>query len=104
MLYGFMFERYAYCMTKSIPAHALYGSPVGHYRLAHTDTARLAAPSAPYVGRGNKCSANEDSCEGMRAKGTELCMGHLKARDAKDKKFLLETEPKVVTDASSEND
>jgi len=88
-------------MTKSIPAHAYYGTPVNSYRLAHTSDARIAPPSAPYVGRGNKCSANEDTCEGMRAKGTEFCMGHLRS---KDKKFLVETEPKVVTDAPSEDD
>ena len=66
-------------MTNSIPAHALYGVPANHARLAHADGSRLAPPSAPYVGRGNKCSANDDTCEGMRAKGTELCMGHLRA-------------------------
>lgn len=88
-------------MTNSIPAHAYHGTPVNSYRLAHTGGARIAPPSAPYVGRGNKCSANEDTCEGMRAKGTEFCMGHLRS---KDKKFLTETEPKVVTDAPSEDD
>lgn len=88
-------------MTKSIPAYALYGAPVGHQRLAHIEGARIAPPSAPYLGRGNKCSANDDTCEGMRAKGTEFCMGHLRS---KDKKFLTETDPKVVTDAPSEND
>ena len=51
----------------SVPAHALYGSPVTGQRLAALDGARLAAPSGPYIGRGNKCSANDDTCEGMRA-------------------------------------
>lgn len=91
-------------MTKSIPAYALYGAPVNSMRLAHSDGARLAAPSAPYLGRGNKCSANDDTCEGMRAKGTELCMGHLRAKESTDKKFLSETDSKVVTDAPSEDD
>ena len=63
----------------SVPAHSLYGSPVSGQRLAAVDGARIAAPSGPYIGRGNKCSANEDTCEGMRAKGTELCMGHLRS-------------------------
>lgn len=62
----------------SVPAHAYYGKPVSGIRLAHTNSARVAAASAPYVGRGNKCSANEDTCEGIRAKGTEYCMGHLR--------------------------
>ena len=81
-------------MTKSIPAHAMYGTPANHSRLAGTNTARLAPPSAPYVGRGNKCSANDDTCEGMRAKGTELCMGHLRAKNSAEKQFLLETDSK----------
>lgn len=63
----------------SVPAHSLYGTPVSGQRLAAVDGARIAAPSGPYIGRGNKCSANEDTCEGMRAKGTELCMGHLRS-------------------------
>jgi hypothetical protein len=62
----------------SVPAHAYYGQPVAGKRLAVADGARIAAPSGPYIGRGNKCSANEDTCEGMRAKGTEFCMGHLR--------------------------
>lgn len=62
----------------SVPAHALYGEPVGGSRLAPTSGSRIAAPSAPYVGRGNKCSANEDTCEGIRAKSTEYCMGHIR--------------------------
>ena len=88
-------------MTNSIPAHAMYGVPAMNARLAYTEGARMAPPSAPYVGRGNKCSANDDTCEGMRAKGTELCMGHLKSRD---KKFLAEKDSKVVTDAPSEDE
>lgn len=65
-------------MSNSVPAHSYYGSPQGDYRLAHIQGAKLASASAPYVGRGNKCSGNDDTCEGMRAKGTELCMGHLR--------------------------
>jgi len=59
-------------MTSAVPAHAYYGKPQGDYRLAQVDGARIAAPSAPYIGRGNKCVGNEDSCEGNRAKGTEF--------------------------------
>ncbi len=62
----------------SVPAHTYYGQPISGMRLAAVDGARVAAPSAPYIGRGNKCTANEDTCEGMRAKGTEFCMGHLR--------------------------
>lgn len=62
----------------SVPAHAYYGKPVTGIRLAAVSGAKLAAASAPYVGRGNKCSANDDTCEGIRAKGTEYCMGHIR--------------------------
>jgi hypothetical protein len=80
----------------SVPAHAYYGKPVSGIRLASVDGARLAAPSAPYIGRGNKCSANQDTCEGIRAKGTDLCMGHLRsATKGKDKE---------VTDGVHNND
>ncbi len=66
-------------MSNKVLAHTLYGAPANASRLAPTDGARLAAPSAPYVGRGSKCAANEDTCEGMRAKGTDFCAGHLRS-------------------------
>jgi hypothetical protein len=80
----------------SVPAHAYYGKPVSGIRLASIDGARLAAPSAPYIGRGNKCSANEDTCEGIRAKGTDLCMGHLRS--------ATKGMDKEVTDGVYDND
>jgi len=65
-------------MSKQL-AHTLYGEPVSGQRPAQAaDGSRLAAASAPYVGR-NRCVANNDTCEGPRAKGSELCIGHLKA-------------------------
>lgn len=65
-------------ISGSVPAHAYHGQPVNASRLAAVSGARIATASAPYVGRGNKCSANEDTCEGIRAKGTEYCMGHIR--------------------------
>ncbi len=60
-------------------AHALYGEPVSGIRPAgQTEGSKLAAPSAPYIGR-NRCIANGDTCEGPKAKGTEFCAGHLAA-------------------------
>jgi hypothetical protein len=41
------------------------------------DGSRLAPPSAPYEGR-NRCVANNDTCEGPKAKGTDYCVGHLR--------------------------
>lgn len=86
-------------MSNAVPAHSYYGKPQGEYRLAHIEGARLASASAPYVGRGNKCSGNEDTCEGIRAKGTEFCMGHLR-KLAKDNNTTRE----VTEDAAGEND
>lgn len=65
-------------ISGSVPAHSYHGQPVSGRRLAAVSGARPATASAPYVGRGNKCSANEDTCEGIRAKGTEYCMGHIR--------------------------
>jgi hypothetical protein len=37
---------------------------------------RLAAASGEYLGRGNKCMGNDDTCGANRMKGQELCVGH----------------------------
>jgi len=85
-------------ISGSVPAHAYHGQPVNGQRLAAVAGARIATGSAPYVGRGNKCTANDDSCEGMKAKGTEFCMGHLRqATKAKG-------EDKEVTDGVQHDD
>jgi len=84
--------------SPSLPAHSYYGVPQNNQRLSAISGARIASASAPYLGRGNKCSGNEDTCEGMRAKGTEFCMGHLRSF----KKVSVET--KVVDDVASTDD
>lgn len=88
----------------SVPAHSYYGKPQNDYRLAQTDGGRLAAPSGPYIGRGNKCTGNEDTCEGNRAKGTEYCMGHLRQmlKEQNDKNGIAPQE--VTTDGSDEDE
>lgn len=75
----------------AVPAHQLYGEPATrHARQAHIEGARLASASAPYVGRGNLCTANEDTCTGRKAKGTDFCYGHarsfglIKSKEADD--------------------
>ena len=65
-------------MKNAVPAHSLYGKPVDGQRLAAVEGARLAAASGPYVGR-NRCVANDDTCEGPKAKGTDYCIGHLRS-------------------------
>lgn len=63
-----------------VPLYSYYGEPATrNARQAYTEGARLAAASAPYVGRGNKCAANEDTCEGRRAMGTNYCYGHARS-------------------------
>jgi hypothetical protein len=84
--------------SQSVPAHSYYGVPQNTQSLSSVRGARLAAASGPYLGRGNKCSGNEDTCEGMRAKGTEFCMGHLRSV----KKVSVET--KAVDDVASANE
>lgn len=80
----------------STPAHSYYGQPVSGQRLVAVSGARIAAASGPYIGRGNKCSANDDTCEGMRAKGTDYCMGHLRS--------ITKGEDKEVTDGVLDDD
>jgi hypothetical protein len=59
---------------------AYYGVPVPGIRpAAEIPGSRLASASGPYLGRGNFCSANDDTCTGRKAKGTDLCMGHLRS-------------------------
>lgn len=64
--------------NNAVPTHAYYGSPVSSQRQAALSDARLAAPSAPYIGRGDKCSGNEDTCGANKVRGQEFCAGHLK--------------------------
>lgn len=66
-------------MKGSKPAHALYGQPVQGYRPAHqgVEGARLQAGGGEYTGR-NRCVAENDTCEGPKAKGTSYCIGHLR--------------------------
>jgi hypothetical protein len=76
----------------SVPAHAFYGRPVDGYRPAgQTAGSRLATASGPYLGRGNKCTAKEDTCEGNRVAGEMLCAGHLRSYNkAMDKAIKAE--------------
>lgn len=59
----------------SIPSYALYGRPAV-YQLASDGNSQLAAASAEYVGRGNKCVGNDDTCNAAPLKGYDLCYGH----------------------------
>lgn len=67
-------------ISGSIPAHSYHGAPMaGIVPVSEVGTVRLATASAPYVGRGNKCSAKDDTCEGNRVSGEVFCAGHLRS-------------------------
>jgi len=65
--------------TNHVPAHAIYGVQVNGYRLNAVADARLAPPSGPYLGRGEKCAGNDDTCNANRVRGQLFCAGHLKS-------------------------
>jgi hypothetical protein len=70
-------------MSKQL-AHTLYGEPVSGIRPAgEAPGSRIAPPGAPYVGR-NRCIANNDTCEGPKAKDTDYCIGHLRMMAKKE--------------------
>ena len=66
-------------MNGSQPSHSLYGVPANQYRGAAqaVSGSKVMAGGVDYVGR-NRCVAENDTCEGPRAKGTQHCIGHLR--------------------------
>ena len=57
----------------------MYGQPVTGSRPAAMQTgSKMATASGPYLGR-QRCIANNDTCEGPQAKGTEYCIGHIRS-------------------------
>ena len=77
--------------NNSVHAHALYGRPVDGYRLSAVADSRIAPPSGPYIGRGDKCSGNDDTCGANKVRGQQFCAGHLKQA-----KSLAEVADKIV--------
>ena len=80
--------------NNSVHAHALYGRPVDGYRLSAVADSRIAPPSGPYIGRGDKCSGNDDTCGANKVRGQQFCAGHLKQA-----KSLAEVADKIVDGA-----
>jgi hypothetical protein len=64
--------------NNSVLAGAYYGSPVTGYRAAAIADAHIAPPSAPYLGRGDKCEGNDDTCGANKVRGQKFCAGHMK--------------------------
>jgi hypothetical protein len=72
-----------------VPAYSLYGvSAMRDSRPAVAPEGSRPAPPGgmPYTGH-TRCMANEATCQGHRAKGTDYCMGHLRqmAREIKER-------------------
>ena len=63
----------------NIPSYALYGRPVDAQRLSHAADAPLAAASREYIGRGNLCEGNDDTCKASKMRGWHLCYGHMRS-------------------------
>lgn len=64
-------------------AHTLYGKPVDNVRPAMSNTGTAPAGAGlPYLGR-NRCIANNDTCEGPKARDTDYCIGHLRSMEKK---------------------
>ena len=62
-------------------AHSLYGeSAMRDSRPYAIADAAMAPPGGmEYTGH-TRCMANEGTCQGARAKGTDLCIGHLRQK------------------------
>jgi hypothetical protein len=64
-------------IKNSVPAHSLYGVPVyGNRPAGAVAGSKPASASGPYIGRGDKCTGNDDTCGANRVRGQELCVGH----------------------------
>lgn len=63
----------------TVPTHSLYGeSAMRGSRPFDLASAKEAPPGGmPFVGH-TRCMANEGTCQGARAKGTQFCIGHLR--------------------------
>lgn len=80
-------------MSNVAPAHSLFGSPVYGKSTAPPNTT-LQVGGMPFIGH-EKCAANFGQCGAPRAKGTELCIGHLRSLE---KQQAAEQQAREVTD------
>lgn len=62
-----------------VPVYSFYGESAqrGSRLIDASGAAPAPAGGMPYVGH-TRCMANEGSCQGARAKGTDFCIGHLR--------------------------
>jgi hypothetical protein len=88
-------------ISGSTPAHAYFGVPVSGIRPSGAVAgSRIAAASGPFIGRGNKCTANEDTCMGNRVSNQELCAGHMKSAAKASKANKVEFDGPIPSDGS----
>lgn len=86
-------------ISGSIPAHSYYGSPVtGIVPVTSVGNTRPATAGGPFVGRGNKCSAKDDTCEGNRVSGEVFCAGHLRSARKAEADAVANADVEVMAD------
>lgn len=63
------------------PAYSYYGVSVTRDSrpYATADASPAPAGGMPFLGH-TRCIANEETCQGARAKGTDYCIGHLRQK------------------------
>jgi hypothetical protein len=63
----------------SAPIYSYYGVSANQNSRPYATADAQPAPAGgmPYMGH-TRCIANEETCQGARAKGTNFCIGHLR--------------------------
>jgi hypothetical protein len=63
------------------PVYSYYGVSSNRDSRPYATADAVPAPAGgmPYLGH-TRCMANEESCQGARAKGTDYCIGHLRQK------------------------
>jgi hypothetical protein len=64
-----------------VPVYSLYGESAfrGARPFATADATSAPPGGMEYAGH-TRCMANEGTCQGAKAKGTDLCIGHLRQK------------------------
>lgn len=63
----------------SAPIYSYYGESANKNSRPYATNDAQPAPAGgmPYLGH-TRCIANDETCQGARAKGTNFCIGHLR--------------------------
>jgi hypothetical protein len=65
-------------MSNVAPVASLWGSPANAHTSVQPPGTTVQVGGMPFIGH-EKCAANHGQCGAPRAKGTELCIGHLRS-------------------------